>query len=67
MAGSPKSRTPRHDGLDAQHTARRTYRILAADDGAYVVEIRLHDADAPLRISGFITEDEAEAWIREHQ
>jgi hypothetical protein len=68
MSGSPISRAPRYDdGIGTAHSEGRTYRIVVANDGTYAVEIRPHDADAPLTISGFITEDDAQAWIREQQ
>ncbi len=44
-------------------TAERTYSIVQAQDGTYAVQVTPHEANAPLTISGFKSEDEARAWI----
>ncbi len=44
-------------------TAERSYRVIRAEDGSYAVQVTPHEANAPLTISGFKSEDEARAWI----
>jgi hypothetical protein len=48
-------------------TAERSYRIVQAQDGTYAVQVTPHEANAPLMISGFKSEDEARAWIEAEQ
>ena len=40
----------------------RTYRVVLIKDGTYAVEVTV-DNEAPLTISGFKNEQEAQKWI----
>ena len=46
--------------------AEATYRVIAADDGAYAVEVTIPES-SPTKVSPFATEADAEAWITQHQ
>jgi hypothetical protein len=46
--------------------AEATYRVIPFDSGSFGVEVSIPDS-LPTRVSVFLTEADAEAWIAEHQ
>ena len=46
--------------------AEATYRVIPIDDGAFAVEVSIPDRH-PAKVSPFVAEADAEAWIVEHR
>jgi hypothetical protein len=43
-----------------------TYNLLTQDNGSFAVEVAIPDT-RPTKVSGFDTQDKAEAWIERHK